>query len=275
VAKSDQLQKLNEAAQFIRSKTALKPQVGLVLGSGLGSFVEKMQVEVSLPFHEIPHFGSVSVEGHRGQLIFGTVSGVPVIAQQGRLHYYEGHSIDSVIFPVRLMGHLGVETLILTNSAGGLGDGMRPGDFMVIEDHINLTGNNPLIGANIKELGPRFPDMSEAYDRQLLGKMAQVFQKMNIALHKGVYAGVLGPSYETPAEVRFLKQIGCSAVGMSTVFETIAANHMGMKVAGLSCITNLAAGLSSQKLNHQEVTDTAKRVEMTFGQALSNFVSEI
>ncbi len=267
--------RLQETVTFLKSKTRLKPQLGIILGSGLGAFARDIQVETTIPFHEIPNFAGTSVEGHSGNLVFGTVGGKSIVALQGRLHYYEGHSMDTVVFPTRVMAMLGIQFVILTNSAGGLDPAMQSGDFMILEDHINLTGDNPLKGPNMKELGPRFPDMTEAYDRKLISQLEDVFNKKNIRYHKGVYAGVSGPTYETPAEVRFLRMIGCSAVGMSTVPETIAANHLGLRVAALSCITNLAAGLSKHKLTHQEVTDTARRVEKDFASVLMDFIAAL
>lgn len=268
------IDRLQQTVTFLKSKTKMKPSVGVVLGSGLGTFAKELQVELALPFHDIPNFGTVSVEGHSGNLLFGTIEGKNIVALQGRLHYYEGHSMDTVVFPTRVMALLGIQSIMLTNSAGGLGDKMQPGDFMIIEDHINFFGTNPLMGPNMKELGPRFPDMTEAYDRKHIAILEEIFRSKNIPFHKGIYAGVTGPTYETPAEVRFFKSIGCSAVGMSTVPETIAANHLGLRVAALSCITNLAAGLSGQKLSHQEVTDTAKRVEKDFSTVLKAFITK-
>ena len=267
--------RLQETVSFLKSQTRLKPEVGIILGSGLGAFARDIQVEVSIPFRDIPYFGSTSVEGHQGNLVFGHSGSKPIVALQGRLHYYEGHTMDTVVFPTRVMALLGIQILILTNSAGGLGDQMKSGDFMIIEDHINLTGNNPLMGPNMKELGPRFPDMTEAYDRKLISQLEAVFKARKVGFHKGVYAGVSGPTYETPAEVRYLKMIGCSAVGMSTVPEAIAANHLGLRVAALSCITNMAAGISAHKLTHTEVTDTAKKVEKDFAAVLTDFVQQL
>lgn len=269
------LQKLQEAVSFIRERSSSKPKIGIVLGSGLGAFVKDVEIEVSIPYSDIPHFNPPTVEGHSGNLIFAKAGGVPIVILQGRNHYYEGHSMESVAFPTRTLAVLGVETIILTNSAGGMGDGMSAGDFMIIEDHINLMGTNPLMGPNIKELGPRFPDMSEAYDKKLINIMEQLLQKQGAQFHKGIYCGVSGPTYETPAEVRYLKLIGGKAVGMSTVPETIAANHLGLRVAALSCITNLAAGISSHKLSHDEVTETAKRVELQFTAFLKEFIAHI
>lgn len=269
------LNELQETVSYIRTKTSAKPKIGLVLGSGLGAFVKDVEVECTLPYREIPHFSPPTVEGHSGNLIFGKVGGQSIVILQGRNHYYEGHSMSSVVFPTRTLAMLGIESLILTNSAGGIGDDMQAGDFMIIEDHINLMGTNPLMGPNIKELGPRFPDMTEAYDKRLIGIMEALLLKQGTRFHKGVYCGVSGPTYETPAEVRYLKLIGGKAVGMSTVPETIAANHLGLRVAALSCITNLAAGISSQKLSHDEVTETAQRVELQFISFLKEFIAQI
>lgn len=268
-------QKLTETMKYIRSLSPAKPRVGVTLGSGLGSFVKELEVEQSIPYKDIPHFMPTTVEGHQGNLIFGKVGSQSVVILQGRNHYYEGHSMETVVFPTRTLALLGIESLVLTNSAGGFGETMQAGDFMIIEDHINLMGTNPLMGPNIKELGPRFPDMTEAYDKKLIEKMELAFQKQNTRYHKGIYCGVSGPTYETPAEVRYLKLVGGKAVGMSTVPEVIAANHLGLRVAALSCITNLAAGLSRQKLSHQEVTDTAKKVEQQFSSFLKDFIQAI
>jgi purine-nucleoside phosphorylase len=264
---------LKESSSFLKSKISSKPTLGVVLGSGLGEFANNIEVEFSIPFSQIPHFQTTTVEGHKGNCIIGKIAGHSVVALQGRYHYYEGHSMHQVVFPVRCLAMMGVSTLILTNSAGGLQPGMTAGDLMIIEDHINLIGNNPLMGPNLKELGPRFPDMTEAYDRGLLQKLEHAFQKLGLEFKKGIYCGLSGPTYETPAEVRFLRQIGCSAVGMSTVPECIAANHMGMRVVALSCITNLAAGISGHKLTHDEVTATAKKVERNFSAVLTEFIS--
>lgn len=269
------LDKLTETVSYIRSRSSLKPKIGIILGSGLGAFVQHLKIDAKIAFNEIPHFVSTSVEGHQGNLILGTLDDQPIIALQGRLHYYEGHSMDTVVYPTRTMALLGIENLILTNSAGGFGDTMQAGDFMIIEDHINLMGINPLMGPNLKQLGPRFPDMTEAYDKKFVEIMEKTFQDMNCRYHKGIYCGVTGPTYETPAEVRYLKLIGGKAVGMSTVPETIAANHLGLRVAALSCITNLAAGISRNKLSHDEVTDNAKKVEQQFVGFLKAFISKI
>lgn len=267
------LDKLRESVTYIRNKSSLKPKIGIILGSGLGSFVNEVKVEAKISYNEIPHFMPTTVEGHQGNLILGTINGVSIAVLQGRLHYYEGHSMETVVFPTRTLAMLGIETLLVTNSAGGFGETMQAGDFMIIEDHINLMGINPLMGPNIKELGPRFPDMTEAYDKNIIAAMEEIFKSNQTRFHKGVYCGVSGPTYETPSEVRYLKLIGGKAVGMSTVPEVIAANHLGLRVGALSCITNLAAGISSKKLSHDEVTETAKLVESRFIDFLKNLVT--
>jgi purine-nucleoside phosphorylase len=268
-------EKLAESVAYIRSRSQLKPRMGVILGSGLGAFVDHIKIDCSLPYDEIPSFAPPSVEGHQGRLILGHVNGVPIAALQGRVHYYEGHSMATVVHPTRTLAMLGIEVLMLTNSAGGLDPKMRPGDFMVIDDHINLMGDNPLKGPNLSQLGPRFPDMSEAYDRKLNEKMVSILESKKIPFWRGIYAGVSGPTYETPAEVRYLAQVGGRAVGMSTVPESIAANHLGLRVCALSCITNLASGLSQNRLSHEDVTQTAKAVENKFCEFLTDFISTL
>lgn len=269
------LESLEASVEYIRSVCSparLKPRVALVLGSGLGSFVKNVATEVSIPYSEIPGFIPPTVEGHSGQLVLGNIGETPVAVLQGRVHFYEGHSMAEVAHPVRTAAMLGCETIILTNSAGGLDPAMQPGDLMIIEDHINLMGDNPLKGPNISQLGPRFPDMSEAYDKKLVSKMEVILKKIDPRSSKGIYCGVSGPMYETPSEVRNLMAMGGKAVGMSTVPETIAANHIGVRVAAVSCISNLAAGLTQSKLSHDEVTETARAVEAKFGKFLVEFV---
>jgi purine-nucleoside phosphorylase len=266
---------LGETVAYIRTLSKLKPRMGIVLGSGLGAFVDQMEIEKSIPYDEIPSFVPPTVDGHQGRLILGHVKGVPIAALQGRVHYYEGNSMATVVYPTRTLAMLGIEVLILTNSAGGLDPNMKPGDFMIIDDHINLMGDNPLKGPNLSQLGPRFPDMSEAYDKKLNDKMAEVLRKQGVSFWRGVYCGVSGPTYETPAEVRYLHMIGGKAVGMSTVPEAIAGNHLGLRVGALSCITNLASGLSQRKLSHAEVTATAKAVEDKFCGFLKEFIGTL
>jgi purine-nucleoside phosphorylase len=251
-------QKIREAVKAIQSQSSIQPKVGLILGSGLGSIADQVTDAVAIPYSQIPHFHSTAIEGHAGKMVLGKMGGVPVVMLQGRFHFYEGHSMEDVVFPTRTICGLGIHTLLVTNAAGGINTRFRPGDLMLIEDHLNLMGDNPLKGPNLSELGPRFPDLSEAYHRECLNSMRSTATELDIAVHTGVYAGLLGPTYETPAEVRMLRTLGADAVGMSTVPETIAANHLGVRVAGLSLITNFAAGLSPHKLSHQEVIDTSK-----------------
>lgn len=269
------LNKLQETIDAIRSKTDFKPLVGIVLGSGLGAFVKSVENPTIIGYEDLPHFAPPSVDGHRGQLVLGQVSGFPVAILQGRLHSYEGHSMPQVVYPIQTLSMLGIKGLILTNSAGGLDPKMKPGDFMVIDDHINLMGANPLIGPNVKNLGPRFPDMTEAYDKEMTQWMVEILEQKKISFSRGVYCGVSGPTYETPAEVRFLQIIGGQAVGMSTVPESIAANHLGLRVSAMSCITNPAAGLHSEKLNHKEVTEIANSVERSFTDFLVTFLKKL
>ena len=271
----DVLEKLQETTHFIRSQTEVKPRIGIVLGSGLGGLVQNIKIHSEIPYGDIPHFVSPSVKGHEGRLVIGSIHGVDVAILQGRVHYYEGHTMAQVVYPIRTLAMLGVEVAVLTNSAGGLDPQMNPGDFMVIEDHINLMSNNPLMGPNIKNLGPRFPDMTEAYDKKLTALMLDVLKTQNVDHWKGVYCGVSGPTYETPAEVRFLQIIGGKAVGMSTVPESIAANHLGLRVCAMSCVTNPAAGIHTAKLTHKEVTEIAHSVEKKFCDFFDGFIQKL
>lgn len=233
-----------------------------------------VKVEASIPYKDIPHFSKASVDGHPGNLILGHVGETPIVILQGRIHFYEGHAMEHVVYPTRVVAQLGAETMILTNAAGGLDPDMRPGDFMVIRDHINLTGANPLIGPNISQLGLRFPDMTEAYDRKLIEKLVTILKRRGVRHHVGVYCGVSGPTYETAAEVKYLQAIGGHAVGMSTVPETIAAKHMGLSVCGISCISNLAAGMSTGAITHEEVKEIASKVEKQFIEFLLELISQ-
>jgi len=245
----------------------LAPRVGVVLGSGLAAFGDVIQDATRIPYAEIPHFPRPTAEGHRGELVIGTVSGVPVAVMSGRVHFYEGYNEQQVVYPVRVLGRLGVSTLILTNAAGAVNKGYRPGDFMALRDHLNLTGRNPLTGPNDPVLGPRFPDMSRPYDAGLRAKAVAGFQKAGATIHEGVYVGLLGPSYETPAEIAMFRQFGADAVGMSTVLETIAARHMGLEVIGISCITN-AASDHGETLSHESVLEEGRKAEGKFVAAL-------
>jgi purine-nucleoside phosphorylase len=259
-----QLPRIQRAALDVRRVDARKPKVALVLGSGLGSFADTLERKTVVPYSDIEGMPASSIVGHAGNLVIGEVSTLPVVAMQGRVHLYEGHPVCDVVFGVRLVRHLGADTLIITNAAGGSGDGLEAGDLMLIEDHLNLTGTSCLVGPNEDELGVRFPDMSEAYDRKLIELADGIASSQGVTLKRGVYAGLLGPSYETPAEIRMLRRLGADAVGMSTVLEVIAARHMGMRVLGISCVTNLAAGISKTLLSHDEVTETANRVRSKF-----------
>lgn len=257
-------QKIERAAAFIKEHVKETPKIGLILGSGLGVLADEIEEAVKLTYETIPDFPVSTVEGHAGQLVMGTLEGVQVIAMQGRFHYYEGYSMDQVTFPVRVMRALGVESLIVTNAAGGINTEFRAGDLMIITDHINFTGTNPLIGPNEAEFGARFPDMSEAYDKELSNLAEKTADELGIPVQKGVYTAVTGPSYETPAEVRFLRTMGSDAVGMSTVPEVIVANHAGMRVLGISCISNAAAGILDQPLSHDEVMEMTEKVKGGF-----------
>ncbi len=264
--------KAQEAAQFIGQRTKLRPRIALVLGSGLGAFADSLKDSTIIPYKDIPHFPVSTVVGHAGRLVVGKCAGVPVAAMQGRAHYYEGYSIQQVVFPVRVLKLAGVKTLVLTNAAGGINRRMRQGGLMLISDHLNLQGTNPLLGPNDERFGPRFPDMTEAYSKKLRGIARKMARRQKLRLYEGVYAAVHGPSYETPAEIRALARLGADAVGMSTVPEVIAANHMGMQALGISCVTNMAAGLSKKKLSHDEVLETGERVGKQFSAFLQALI---
>lgn len=260
----EEFDKISEASEFVKKKIGTVPKTGIVLGSGLGDFADGLEDSIVVPYTEIPHFKNVSVKGHKGNLVKGKKGGVEIIVLQGRYHFYEGFDIKDVVFPVRTLCMLGIENLILTNAAGGINRDFSPGDLMAITDHINLMGVNPLTGKNDERLGPRFPDMSEIYNKKIEEMIFDTAQDLGIVLREGVYAGLRGPSYETPAEIRMLATIGADAVGMSTVPESIVAMHTGVKIGGISCITNLAAGISSKPLDHKEVTETALKVKSDF-----------
>ena len=257
-------EKLCKCVQEVKKKIDFQPEVALVLGSGLGEYAREMDVKAVVPYKEIPGFPVSTVAGHQGRFLFGYVKQVPVVAMQGRVHYYEGYPITDVVLPVRLMGLLGAKKLILTNAAGGVNFSFNPGTLMVITDHIASMVPNPLIGPNMEELGTRFPDMSEIYDRKLREIILQAGRNTGVSLQQGVYVQLTGPSYESPAEIRMCRAMGADAVGMSTACEAVAARHMGLQVCGISCITNMAAGMSGQPLNHEEVQETADRVAEEF-----------
>jgi purine-nucleoside phosphorylase len=269
------MNKILESSQYIQSKYKVKPKIGIVLGSGLGIYIDQIQNKTIIPYNDIPHFKRTTVEGHDGRLILGDVHGVPVAALQGRMHSYEGHPMEEIVHPVRTLAALGIEMLFVTNASGGINADFHPGDLVAIEDHINLSGRNPLVGPNIAELGPRFPDMGQAYDPDLTALLKQVAANHHVNLKGGVYCSVLGPTYETPAEIRMLRTIGADLVGMSTVPEVIAANHLGLKVAGVACVTNYAAGIKAEKLNHADVKKVAEKAMVGFATILTETIGEL
>ena len=253
---------------------SFEPLLGVILGSGLGEFADSLERKTLIPYAELPHFPQSSVQGHAGRLVLGYRGAVPIVAMQGRVHFYEGYSAAQVGFPARVLCRLGIRALTVTNAAGGINVGFGVGDLMAITDHLNLAGYHPLIGHNDNTLGPRFPDMSHAYDPGLLEVLRAAAKHERVTLREGVYASLSGPSYETPAEIRMLRTLGADAVGMSTVPEVIVAAHMGVKVAGISCITNMAAGIGNEKLSHAEVSETANRVKGVFATLLGRFLDQ-
>ena len=265
-------EKLKKCYESVRKKTNFVPEIALILGSGLGDYADSLEIEQSIEYTEIEGFPVSTVKGHKGRFVFAHIDGKPVVIMQGRVHYYEGYPMTDVVLPTRLMGLLGAKKLILTNAAGGVNYDFKPGDFMMITDHITTAIPSPLIGPNLDELGTRFPDMSEVYNLELQEKIKAAAKKLNIPLKEGVYMQFTGPSYETPAEIRMCRTWGGDAAGMSTACEAMAANHMGMKVCGISCITNLAAGMSKEKLNHKEVQETADRVSVQFKQLVTELI---
>ena len=266
------LQKINESAAFIKSKISTVPSVAIVLGSGLGNLSEQVKVDLEISYKDIPNFPISTVQGHKGSLIFGKLNGVNVMVMNGRFHYYEGWKMEEVVFPIRVMHALGINKVILSNAAGGMNPSFQIGDVMVIKDHINLFGNNPLMGKNYDELGPRFPSMNEAYSHKLIKLAFDVAKKHNIPLQKGVYVGVTGPCFETPAEYRAFYTLGGDAVGMSTVPEALTAGHLGLPVIGMSVITNYAAGISKTPLSDEEVRTIADSISNEFSAYVKDVV---
>ena len=271
----DEYAKVQNAVTFVGERIGEAPRIAIVLGSGLGDFAGTLANAVSLPYATIPGWPRPTVIGHAGQLVVGEVRGHRIAVLSGRAHFYEGHPMASVVFATRVMGVLGVRTMILTNAAGGINTSFSQGALMVMDDHLNLVGTNPLIGANDERFGPRFPDMTEVYSKRLRALADQAAAHNGLAIAHGVYAGLHGPSYETPAEIRYLRIIGADAVGMSTVAEAIVARQMGMEVLGISCITNMAAGVLPQMLNHSEVMETAQRVKGAFIALLEQIVGQL
>lgn len=259
-----EFEKVQQAARLIEERTTLRPRIGLVLGSGLGAFADGLQDATAIPYQQIPHFPVSTAVGHAGRLVVGQCAKIPVAVMQGRVHFYEGYSLREVTFPIRVLGALGIRALVFTNAAGGINRKLRARGLLLIRDHLNFQGGNPLVGANDERFGPRFPDMTEAYSKKFRTTAKQVARKLRLRLFEGVYAALHGPSYETPAEIRALARLGADVVGMSTVPEVIVANHMGIEVLGISCVTNMAAGISKQKINHDEVLEAGERVSRQF-----------
>jgi len=275
MASTSLYERAEHANRIIRSRTTVEPRIAVVLGSGLGGFADDFEEAVAIPYEEIPGFVPSTAQGHAGRLVIGKVDSVPVLAMQGRVHYYEGYSLEEVTFPVRTFGLLGIKTLILTNAAGGINVQLTQGALMVISDHLNLMGVNPLRGPNEERFGPRFPDMSTVYSPELQELVVEEAKAINVEVRRGIYGALSGPSYETPAEIHLLRGLGADAVGMSTVPEAIVARHMGLEVLGISCITNMAAGISDEPINHEEVMATGDRVRATFTELLQRVIGAI
>lgn len=268
-------ERAEHATRIIRARITVEPRIAVVLGSGLGGFADDFEEAVSIPYEDIPGFMRSTAQGHAGQLIAGKVDTVPIVAMKGRMHYYEGYSLEEVTFPMRTFKLLGIKTVILTNAAGGINVELQQGALMVLSDHLNLMGTNPLRGPNDERFGPRFPDMSTVYSPELQELVVEEARAIGVEVRRGIYGALSGPSYETPAEILMLRNLGADAVGMSTVPEAIVARHMGLEVLGISCITNMAAGLSDAPINHEEVMATGDRVRGTFTELLRKVVSAI
>lgn len=273
----DLVKHLDLAGDFVRLRLGDRPlpHLAVVLGSGLGALAEAVEDAICIPYAEVPYFPVSTVEGHAGQLVVGSLDGTPVTALQGRFHLYEGYDASQVVFPIRTLARLGMRAIVITNAAGGINPDLAPGDLMCITDHINLTGTNPLVGSHDDRLGPRFPDMQDAYDPRLRALLAEVAREQGLALREGVYSVLSGPSYETPAEVRMLSRLGCDACGMSTIPEVVACRQMGVRVLGISLISNHAAGIAEQPLTHQEVIETAARVADDFARLVRGVLPRI
>ncbi|NLM75429.1 MAG: purine-nucleoside phosphorylase [Clostridiaceae bacterium] len=269
----DLMKSFDMTVKYLKEKLDAIPEIAIILGSGLGNLANLIENKMEIPYEDIPDFPRTTVAGHEGKLIYGTLSGRNILAMKGRFHFYEGYRMDEVVYPIRVFKCMGIENIIVTNAAGGINTSFSPGDLMLITDHIGLFCENPLRGENLDDLGPRFPDMSAAYDRDLQKLALDCASRLNIDLKQGVYSYCKGPSFETPAEIKALRILGADAVGMSTVPEVITANHMGMKVLGISCITNMAAGILDQPLSHEEVMETGKMAEEKFSALVSEIVA--
>ena len=268
-------EKLTRCLESVRAQVDFKPQIALVLGSGLGDYAEEIEIKATLDYHDIKGFPVSTIPGHKGRFVFGYVGSIPVVIMQGRVHYYEGYPMQDVVLPARLMKLMGAEVLFLTNAAGGVHHDFHAGDFMLIKDHISSFIPSPLIGANLDELGPRFPDMSDIYNRELRAVIRKTADELGIRLHEGVYMQLTGPAYESPAEVRMCRTLGADAVGMSTACEAVAANHMGMKICGISFISNLACGMTDQPLSHKEVQEAADQAAPLFKKLVTASIEKI
>ncbi len=268
-------ERAEHATRIIRARISVEPRIAVVLGSGLGGFADDFEEAVSIPYDDIPGFKRSTAQGHAGQLVVGKIDAVPILAMKGRMHYYEGYSLEEVTFPMRAFKLLGIKTVILTNAAGGINVELQQGALMVLSDHLNLMGANPLRGPNDERFGPRFPDMSAVYSHELQELVVEEARAVGVEVRRGIYGALTGPSYETPAEIVMLRNLGADAVGMSTVPEAIVARHMGLEVLGISCITNMAAGLSDAPINHEEVMEIGNRVRGTFTELLRKVVSAI
>ncbi|HET6974305.1 MAG TPA: purine-nucleoside phosphorylase [Pyrinomonadaceae bacterium] len=275
VAGTSLYERAEHAARIVRARTKLEPRIAIVLGSGLGGFADEFDEAVGVPYEEIPGFSRSTAQGHAGRLVIGKVDEVPVMAMQGRVHYYEGYSLEQVTFPIRTFKLLGVKTLILTNASGGINVQLSQGALMVISDHLNMMGDNPLRGPNDERFGPRFPDMSAVYAPELQEIVIEEARAIGVEVRRGIYGALSGPSYETPSEIHLLRNLGADAVGMSTVPEAIVARHMGLEVLGISCITNMAAGISDEPINHEEVMATGDRVRDVFTLLLQRVVGRV
>lgn len=275
MASTNLYERAEHATRVIRSRISVEPRIAVVLGSGLGGFADDFEEAAGIPYEDIPGFVRSTAQGHAGRLVIGKIDSVPVLAMQGRVHYYEGYSLEEVTFPVRTFGLLGVKTLVLTNAAGGINVQLTQGALMVISDHVNLMGVNPLRGPNDERFGPRFPDMTAVYSPELQELVVDEAKAIGVEVRRGIYGALSGPSYETPAEIHLLRNLGADAVGMSTVPEAIVARHMGLDVLGISCITNMAAGISDEPINHEEVMATGDRVRETFSELLRRVISAI
>ncbi|MTI68305.1 MAG: purine-nucleoside phosphorylase [Firmicutes bacterium] len=269
------LERINDSSNYIKKKIDIQPKIGLILGSGLGTLANEVKNKTSINYEDIPNFSVSTVKGHEGKLVIGELEGKEVVAMQGRFHYYEGYSMEDITFPVRVMKKLGVELILVTNACGGMNKELYPGALMIIEDHINFTGDNPLIGSNYEELGPRFPDMSRAYDKEMIELAEKVSEKLEIKTEKGVYAAISGPNYLSRAELKMLRKVGGDTVGMSTVPEVIVANHSGLKVLGISCVTDMAIAEEIESISHEQVVEVANKTRPKFIKLVKGIINEV